>query len=150
MLVFLRLCRSHLGFQLIQHLLIFPMGHIYIAADGDDVGRKIEFFIVMDQIDLLSDFFNKYQAAMIWFAEKLSREFGADIILNGGDSLLAKLQSNEAVLNELENLRSEFFNFSQRTISVGIGDSPRQAFFALKLAKAIGKNRIEVFQEYLK
>lgn len=45
------------------------MKPLYIAAEGDDVGRKIEFFIVMDQMDLLSDFFNDFQVAMIWFAE---------------------------------------------------------------------------------
>jgi minimal CRISPR polymerase domain len=69
------------------------MRNIYLAADGDDVGRKIEFFIVMNQMDLLTDFFNDFQAAMAWFAGKLSKEFDAEIIFNGGDSLLAKLHS---------------------------------------------------------
>ena len=126
------------------------MEYVYIAADGDDVGRKIEFFIVMDQMTLLSDFFNSFQAAMSWFAEMLSKEFKAEIILNGGDSLLARLQTDEILIERIESLRHEFFNFSQTTISIGIGDNPRQAYFALKLAKAIGKNRIEVFEEGIK
>jgi hypothetical protein len=66
------------------------MRNIYLAADGDDVGRKIEFFIVMDQMESLTDFFNNFQAAMAWFAENLSKEFDAKIIFNGGDSLLAR------------------------------------------------------------
>jgi len=126
------------------------MGNIYLAADGDDVGRKIEFFIVMDQMDLLSDFFNDFQAAMVWFAEKLSKEFDAEIIFNGGDSLLARLQTSEILTSKLENLRAEFSNLSHATISLGIGDNPRQAYFALKLAKASGKNRTEIFQECIK
>lgn len=126
------------------------MRNIYLAADGDDVGRKIEFFIVMNQMDLLTDFFNNFQAAMAWFAEKLSKEFDAEIIFNGGDSLLARLQVNEVLIDELEDSRSEFSNLSHTTISIGIGDNPRQAYFALKLAKASGKNRTEIFQECVK
>ncbi|MEH2181718.1 mCpol domain-containing protein [Nostoc sp.] len=123
------------------------MKTLYIAADGDDVGRKIEFFIVMEQMDPLSDFFNDFQAAMIWFTEKLLKEFNAKIIFSGGDSLLASLIVSELLIDELEKLRIEFSNLSHTTISFGIGDSPRQAYFALKLAKASGKNRIEIFQE---
>lgn len=123
------------------------MKTLYLAADGDDVGRKIEFFIVMNQIHQLADFSNDYHAAMIWFAEKLSNDFGAKIIFNGGDSLLTSLTLSKISINNLEKLRVEFCNLSQSTISFGIGDSPRHAYFALKLAKATGKNRIEIFQE---
>lgn len=126
------------------------MKTLYFAADGDDVGRKIEFFIVMEQMDQLSYFFNNFQAAMIWFADKLSKEFDAKIIFNGGDSLLASLSVSELLIDDLENLRIEFSNLSCATISFGIGNSPRQAYFALKLAKASGKNRIEIFQECTK
>lgn len=126
------------------------MGNIYLAADGDDVGRKIEFFIVMGQMDLLSDFFNDFQVAMAWFAEKLSKEFDAEIIFNGGDSLLARLQASEILIDEIEDLRTEFSNLANATISLGIGDNPRQAYFALKLSKASGKNRTEIFQECVK
>jgi len=126
----------------------FLMKTIYIAADGDDVGRKIEFFIVMNQIHQLSDLPNNYQSAMVWFSENLFNDFGAKIIFKGGDSLLASLYSDKFSLGSLEQLRTEFCNLSHATISLGIGSSPRQAYFALKLAKASGKNRIEIFQEY--
>lgn len=124
------------------------MKTLYLAADGDDVGRKIEFFIVMNQIHQLSDFSDDYQAAMVWFSEKLSNDFGAKIIFKAGDSLLASSRLEEFSIHSLERLRIEFSNISNATISFGIGDSPRQAYFALKLAKASGKNRIEIFQEY--
>jgi hypothetical protein len=124
------------------------MKTLYLAADGDDVGRKIEFFIVMNQTRQLSDFSDDYQAAMVWFSEKLSNNFGAKIIFKAGDSLLACSLLEEFSLNSLEQLRIEFCKLSHATISFGIGNSPRQAYFALKLAKASGKNRIEIFQEY--
>ncbi|MFN6481345.1 MULTISPECIES: mCpol domain-containing protein [unclassified Nostoc] len=124
------------------------MVSLYLAADGDDVGRKIELFIVTDQIELLSNFSHNFQSAMLWLAEALSDEFNAKIIFNGGDSLLARLQSDAISVSRLENLRIEFANLSKATLSFGIGDNSRQAYFALKLAKATGKNRIEIFQEY--
>lgn len=68
------------------------MGSLYLAADGDDVGRRLEFFIVTNKIELLSDFFNNFQSAMNWLEKKLTDEFNAQIIFNGGDSLLATLR----------------------------------------------------------
>jgi len=126
------------------------MKTIYLAADGDDVGRTIEFFIVMEQIEKLSDFSKSYNAAMIWLSEKLTKNFAAKIIFSGGDSLLVSSLLDEPLIDNLEQLRVEFFNHSQTTISFGIGDNPRQAYFALKLAKASGKNRIEIFKEFIK
>ena len=123
------------------------MKSLFLAADGDDVGRKIEFLIVTNQIDVLSEFFNNFQSAMFWLSERLKNDFGAKIIFNGGDNLLADLQIDEARIKELESLRVEFFSLSKATLSFGIGINPRQAYFALKLAKASGKDRTEIFQE---
>lgn len=123
------------------------MESLFLAVDGDDVGRKIEFLIVNNQIELLSDFFNNFQASMFWLSEKLKNEFNAKIIFNGGDSLLADLRIDEIQVSKLENLRVDFFNFSKATLSFGVGKNPRQAYIALKLAKASGKDRIEIFQE---
>ena len=124
------------------------MGSLYLAADGDDVGRKLEFFIVTNQMEPLSDFFHNFQSAMVWLAKKLSDEFNAKIIFNGGDSLLVSLQFDDISVSKLESLRIQFSSLSDATLSFGLGNNPRQAYFALKLAKASGKNRIEIFQEY--
>lgn len=125
------------------------MKSFFLAADGDDVGRKIEFLIVSNQVESLTDFFNDFHDAMLWFSEVLTDNFGAKIIFNGGDSLLAELKSEYFQAEKLDNLRAEFHCKSKATISFGIGFNPRQAYFALKLAKASGKDRIEIFQEYV-
>lgn len=124
------------------------MGSLYLAVDGDDVGRKIEFFIVTNKMELLSDFFKNFQSAMIWLEKKLAHEFNAQIIFNGGDSLLASLQVDGISVSKLESLRVDFASLAKATLSFGLGENPRQAFFALKLAKASGKDRIEIFREY--
>lgn len=123
------------------------MKSFFLAADGDDIGRKIELLIVTNQIDVLSEFFKDFQSSMFWLSEKLKNDFDATIIFNGGDNVLAKIQIEEIQIKKIENLRNNFFNRSKATLSFGIGLSPRQAYFALKLAKASGKNRTEIFQE---
>lgn len=123
----------------------------YIAIDGDDVGRKLEYYTVTNQIEKLEDFFRTYQESMIWLEEKLKTKLKAKIIINGGDSLLAFcIQKDMQILDKLEELRKEFSMLSEATLSIGIGKNPRQAYFALKLAKASGKNRIEIFREFQK
>lgn len=125
------------------------MKSLFLAADGDDVGRKIELFIVTNQMDMLSDFFCSFQSAMSWLSERLKDEFNANIIFNGGDNLLAVLQVDDQQIKKLEDLRIDFSSRSKATLSFGIGINPRQAYFALKLAKACGKDRTEIFQEYV-
>lgn len=125
------------------------MNSFFLAADGDDVGRKIEFFIVMNQVESLSSFFNDFQAAMLWLSDILEDEFSAKIIFTGGDNLLAEFQSENIQLDRLEKVRVEFSDRSKATLSFGIGSNPRQAYFALKLAKASGKDRSEIFQEHV-
>ena len=120
---------------------------LYIAVDGDDVGRRLEFYTVNNQIKELSIFFQNYQKSMVWMGEILSQKFDAKIIINGGDSLLAVCNQNKQLVRNLEILRKEFSLKVEATLSIGIGADPRQAYLALKLAKASGKNRIEIFGE---
>lgn len=125
------------------------MKSFFLAADGDDVGRKIEFLIVSNQVESLALFFTNFHDAMFWLSEVLENNFDAKIIFSGGDSLLAELKGESFQVKKLDDLRSEFHDRSKATISFGLGFNPRQAYFALKLAKASGKNRSEVFQEYV-
>jgi GTP cyclohydrolase III len=121
---------------------------LYIAIDGDDIGRKLEYYTVANQMENLSMFFNAYKTSMTWLEKELILNLNAEIIINGGDSLLAFCYKNETqVFDELEEIRNEFFQLSKTTLSVGLGSVPRQAYFALKLAKASGKDRIEIFRE---
>jgi hypothetical protein len=120
---------------------------MYLAVDGDDVGKRIELLIVSNQIEMLSVFFNSFQSSMAWLSENIANDFNASIIFSGGDGLLADFPFEELSIEKIENIRDKFSLLSQTTISIGIGESPRQAYFALKLAKAMGKNRVEVFRE---
>ena len=127
------------------------MGHFYIAIDGDDVGRRIERLIVNNQTHQLSKFSTQYEYAMDWLEKILESNLKTQTIFKGGDSLFAICSEKQpfAIKSSLEALRKDFYNLSKMTLSMGIGSSPREAYFALKLAKAQGKNRIILFSESL-
>jgi GTP cyclohydrolase III len=119
----------------------------YLAIDGDDVGHQLEYFVMTNQTQQLADFFITFQSAMSWLEDKLTKELGGTIIFNGGDNLLACLPSVSCSPEMLEQLRDDFAKLARKTLSVGVGRSSRQAYFALKLAKSSGKNRVERFEE---
>lgn len=122
----------------------------YIAIDGDNVGQKIEWLVVNERPKELTTFSNNYHQAMEWLEQRLESRLVAKIIFNGGDSLLAAFEhKNSLSLNELETIRKRFLEIAQTTISIGIGGNLRQAYFALKLAKAKGRDRIEIFEEFV-
>jgi GTP cyclohydrolase III len=120
---------------------------LYIAIDGDDVGKRLEYYIVTNQVNQLSEYFQVYQEAMSWIEEELIQTLNATVIINGGDSLLAFCENDIQASEILEALRAKFSFRTNATLSIGLGENPRRAYFALKLAKASGKNRIEVFEE---
>lgn len=121
------------------------MGEIYLAVDGDDVGHRLEYLMLMNEREAITKFSKTFLEAMIWLENKLVKDFDALIVFTGGDNLLASL--NDLPTEVIEALRSEFAKRSNTTLSIGLGENPRQAYFALKLAKTSGKNCIRHFKE---
>lgn len=95
----------------------------------------------------LSNFSNIFSQAMGWLENYLKTIYNAKIIFNGGDNILAQV-SNEIPLHLLQELQRNFADIAQSTISIGVGFSAREAFFALQLAKASGKKCIKNFEEF--
>lgn len=123
------------------------MEELYIAIDGDDVGRRLEHSMLINDQNNLIDFSNRFNESMTWLERILEQTFQAQIIFNGGDNLLAKLQQNDFDLGKLTIIAKSFLAKSTSTLSIGIGTNMRQAYFALKLAKTSGKNRICNYKE---
>ena len=121
------------------------MGEIYLAVDGDDVGHRLEYLMLMNEREAITKFSKTFLEAMIRLENKLVKDFDALIVFTGGDNLLASL--NDLPTEVIEALRSEFAKRSNTTLSIGLGENPRQAYFALKLAKTSGKNCIRHFKE---
>ena len=123
------------------------MEELYVAIDGDDVGHRLEYLVLMNERKAIHEFSIIFQSAMSWLEAELVKNFSADIIFSGGDNILTCLPPESVSFEILETIRSEFAKRANSTISVGLGNSPRQAYFALKLAKTGGKNCTRCFQE---
>lgn len=109
----------------------------FVAIDADDIGRIIEMEIVNGDIQNLQDFSQKvknYFAEIEGFciAQK------CEVIMCGGDSILVVISQKklELILQKISTMKYPF------TVSIGIGSSLRMSYFALKEAKARGRNQI--------
>lgn len=123
------------------------MQEYFIAVDGDNVGSHLEYFAITNNVDELKKFSSKFNTAMDWFEKELTTNFDAKVIFYGGDNLLATATSEKFTLDSLERLRLEFARHTESTLSIGLGETPQQAYLALKLAKTSGKNIIRNFNE---
>lgn len=118
------------------------MKEVYIAIDGDDIGSKIEYLMLTDRLNLLTDFSEMFEASFRWLQSALVNDLGARIIFRGGDNLLAKAEGFTEIHARLESLMTRFQEQSGCSLSIGLGASTIEAYLALKLAKVSGKSRI--------
>ncbi len=118
------------------------MKNTYIAIDGDDVGSKLEFFILMNHLEQLKSFSESFAETFRWLEDRLRENLNAKIIFSGGDNLLADAEDNNELVNKLERFKSDFLRQSGCSLSIGLGASTREAYLALKLAKVSGKDLI--------
>ncbi|PMB51817.1 hypothetical protein CEN39_13215 [Fischerella thermalis CCMEE 5201] len=129
---------------------VHSLQKLFLAADGDDVGSCIEYYILRNEIEQLSRFSLQYEIAINWLQEILVKKFNASIIFAGGDTLLAVLSqtADVDVFDVIEVIRIDFGKkASGRTLSIGIGSTPQEAHIALKYAKVSGKNRLSLYKE---
>ena len=125
-----------------------PSGeYLYIAIDGDDVGRRLEYYMIINDSVSLTTFAENFHSSMVWLEDRLIHLFNARILFSGGDNLLAEISSQPEFFHLLSTLHLQFAQKSTNTLSVGVGNSLREAYFALKIVKASGKNCIKVYSE---
>lgn len=117
------------------------MGDWFLALDGDDVGRRLEKYMLMNDACSLKNFSSEFEDVVAVLIKKVSSIPDLEILLSGGDSILIQMgkSSIEHVLVVVENSLQD----CQFTFSGGYGPSMRSAYLSLKLAKSKGKNRIE-------
>ncbi|MBL8161473.1 MAG: mCpol domain-containing protein [Anaerolineae bacterium] len=120
---------------------------LYIAIDGDNIGSYIEYLFLMNNTEKLGEFSKTYELSMQWLVSDLQNKLGATSIFTGGDNSLLSTDSGIFSLGLLEMTRVEFFQRTGQTLSIGLGYTPREAYFALKLAKTSGKNSVRRYEE---
>ncbi|ASC70462.1 hypothetical protein XM38_014010 [Halomicronema hongdechloris C2206] len=123
------------------------MTKLYFAADGDDVGHHLEYLMLRNESAKIFEFSKVFHKAMLWLEYELIESCEAEIIFTGGDNILARISKTDDTLNLIEKIRFEFQKKAKSTLSIGLGKTPREAYFALKLAKTSGKNCVRQFRE---
>jgi hypothetical protein len=112
----------------------------FYAIDGDDVGRRLEQVLLSGSLDEIQTYCKNVNDHLIVLEGKL-RQHGCHIVFASGDSILAY---SDSMLNiDLLPLLAS----NGLTFSVGVGRSVPGAWLALKRAKALGRNRVELMLE---
>ncbi|MHA1249095.1 MAG: mCpol domain-containing protein [Candidatus Helarchaeota archaeon] len=113
----------------------------FLALDGDDIGKKIEKYLIENDIFELKNFSREVNNFFCDLAIKF-RNLGAKIIYCSGDDLLCQINDNN-----LKKFIEIIKNGERFTISGGIGKSSLETYIALKYAKVKGKNQIIKYWE---
>jgi hypothetical protein len=113
---------------------------MYVSVDGDDIGRMLTQRIYIEDDKEVKNFSNKVTNTFKSFENWVKSNSG-EILFCAGDSILFKINDN--LLEEaIKQLNSDIF-----TMSIGVGNTLRQAHWALNVAKSLGKNRVVYFDE---
>ncbi|AEY65608.1 mCpol domain-containing protein [Clostridium sp. BNL1100] len=113
---------------------------MYAYIDGDDIGLKIENSFMNNDEDSLRTINNKVKEIV----EKITLYLISNdykIIFSGADGIICKKEKVE-IKSILDFIRS---NVQYITFSLGVGDSLRDSYLALRYAKTNGKNIGAIF-----
>lgn len=117
---------------------------IFLSVDGDRVGAKLEALLITEKLEEATSFSVEVASATLRMTKLIEHKNGI-IIFAGGDNLLAKFddsESTDSFIDEIKDaLNKIFFEATNCTISIGLGNRPRDAYLALKLAKGSDKEK---------
>jgi hypothetical protein len=112
----------------------------FLALDGDDIGRRLEFYMVSEDADGLRIFSKSFARTIEFLSKSISESVESDILLHGGDSILLSLDPDR--IERVIELVRQATRGAGFTFSGGYGPTMREAYLALKIAKASGKDMI--------
>jgi hypothetical protein len=119
-----------------------PGDLIYAHFDGDDVGSQLKLHLLDNEIEEAREYSRSIVAALGQVRELLEMSHAVDVIAMGGDDLVVSWQEGSISRGEIEEITATFHRLSGRTMSVGMGRSPREAAENLHRAKLMGKDRV--------
>jgi CRISPR/Cas system-associated protein Cas10 (large subunit of type III CRISPR-Cas system) len=111
---------------------------IYIIGDGDGIRRNIELYLLNSNFDRLSRFSASLINSIAEIANIASQTMDAKIIYAGGDDIFFTVDMNNYQEAIIKKLMAIFTESTGCTISFGVGETVKEAFINLRLAKAGG------------
>ena len=121
---------------------------VYIAIDGNDTGKHLEKYLLSNDVEKVRSFSNALDLQIKYFRDAVLKTEG-DILMCGGDNILGTVKAEDIpeLCQKIKNTPE-----SEMSFSVGIGNSPRNSYLALKYAKSLHKDVIafdgESFKDY--
>jgi minimal CRISPR polymerase domain len=115
---------------------------IFIYFDGDDIGPGLEILLLDGLLDEASLYSRRIAEGIRELECEVVSLPGARIIVSGGDDLVATCPAESFDIGLIDELRKRFESITSRTVSVGVGRSPKRAVDNLHRAKLLGRDRI--------
>jgi hypothetical protein len=112
------------------------------CLDGDNIGNIIEAGLVNNEIPQVSHFSRQLTIALDIIKDRVVKEHG-EVAYCAGDNILFFGRFEAESCKEFIDL---FYEHTGCAASMGIGDTSREALFALKTAKLRGGGQIVDFQ----
>jgi hypothetical protein len=119
-----------------------PANLIYAYFDGDDVGPQLELRLLDNKVEDARAYSRAVSNAITRVRALLEAAGIVDVIATGGDDLIASWPEGTVSRQRVTEMTAAFQKLSGRTMSVGIGMSPREAAENLHRAKLMGKNLV--------
>jgi hypothetical protein len=105
----------------------------FMAIDGDQIGKKLEHFVIKEELIDLEQFSTQVNEIVAKMGSQ-AIDLGGHVYLEGGDSLLVGINQIDPFLKYLAAATEKI----PVTFSIGIGQSSVSAYLALKYAKTLG------------
>lgn len=118
------------------------MGHRYAYFDGDDVGSRLELLLLDNKSEDAASYSRDVSQALGLVHKDLSSRPDVEVLVAGGDDVLARWPAGALTLDDVEAIRALFHRACGQTLSVGIGRSLHDATINLRRAKLLGKARV--------
>lgn len=111
----------------------------YIYIDGDDIGLRIEKSLIANDVRGLNAINQAVNEAISRLTDYLASQ-NCQIIFSGADGII--FNTEDPHIKEIQSYISTIEK--SITFSIGVGNSLREAFLALRHAKANGKNGVMI------
>lgn len=117
---------------------------LYVAIDGDDIGRKITSCYLKNDIKSLVEINNLVQSKVQGIAGILIKN-GFSIIFCAADGVAGFSTKTKDVGEIFETIQK--FGAPELSFSAGVGSDLKEAYIALMFAKSTGKSKICTYDE---
>jgi hypothetical protein len=115
-----------------------PRGRIYVIADGDRVGAKIEALILSGREAALKAQSELLSLEIHKAATQARESLKAEILVAAGDDLVLTFSAEHYQRSHLVVIQKRFFESTGCTLSIGVGRTLEASFLAWREAKCTG------------